>query len=112
MTDDDRFADWLGVTDGLLQLSAEPLGVRLEAVAAALSARASLRASLEADPPQPPSRALAETLRKAERDLEEHLSGLRARLSHEIDTVRQRRTATRGYRPARARRPAFVSRSI
>ncbi len=100
------------MTRELLRSRHESLGVQLDAVDAARGARASLRAALQAEPAAPPSRELAEDLRASERALQEHLSALRARLSGEIDSVRQRRTAARGYRPRRAHRPAFVSRSI
>ncbi len=108
--DDPRLLDWLKLTRRALEASNEELGETLQQVS---SGRSELQRSLEESPPaSAPGPELALKLGEAESELERLVTGLREQLELQLAELRKVKTATAGYRPARANTPAFVSKSV
>jgi hypothetical protein len=108
--EDPRLLEWLELTERALGAPEEKLGEVLHEVSLG---RAELKRSLEQTPPtSPPGRELAQKLDDAEGALGRLAETLRGEIQKKIADLRKVQHATKGYRPARADDPAFVSRSI
>lgn len=108
--EDPRLLEWLKLTERALDAPEEKLGEVLHEVSLG---RAELKRSLEQTPPtSPPGRELAQKLGDAEEALGRLVESLRGEIQTKAAELRKIQQATKGYRPARADDPAFVSRSV
>ncbi|MCP4003084.1 MAG: hypothetical protein GY725_02695 [bacterium] len=105
---DPRLLEWLEATRSLLKQSVSPQ--KFDELA---KRREELKRSLESEPPSAPvSAELAAELSASETDLSQRLVGLEESIRSRIDELHLIREANCGYRPTRANRPAFISRSV
>lgn len=108
--DDPRLLEWLELTQRVLDANEENL---FEVLEQAHARRAELQASLESTPPEnPPSAELIQKLRDSENTLDDLMMNLRTDMREKLAELRQIRSGTKGYRPARTNLPAFLSRSV
>ncbi len=108
--DDPRLLNWLELTRRALEASDARVGEVLQDVS---SGRAELQRSLEESPPiSPPRPELTRQLQQAQAELETRVGGLREQIEKRLAELRQVRSATAGYRPARTDTPAFLSKSV
>jgi hypothetical protein len=108
--EDPRLLEWLKLTERALDAPDEKLGEVLREVSLG---RAELKRSLEQTPPtSPPGRELARKLGDAEEALARLVESVRGEIQTKAAELRKIQQATKGYRPAHADDPAFVSRSV
>ncbi len=108
--DDPRLLTWLELTESALSVPEPEL---VEILSELDRQRSEIRESLEQNPPtQRLSDALGQQLIEIEDTLHKRIAAIRGTIDNALGELREVRTGTQGYRPARTRLPSFISKSV